>query len=92
MPHRKIEQIDEDSNSSFDESEPQSTLVLEWLKRFSVFNESCKKICTMLDKWTFIKNRGMSFLHYFSSFVNVILIFRTLFRYQPLLEQYASYS
>ena len=65
MPHiRNIDQIDEDSNSSFDESEPQSTLVLEWMRRFSVFNDSCKKICLMLDKWTFVKNRGRSLVEY----------------------------
>ena len=69
MPYiRKIDQIDEDSNSSFDESEPQSTLVLEWMRRFSVFNDSCKKICQMLDKWTFVKNRG--------KLVNVLLFYK----------------
>ena len=52
---------DSASASSYEDVSKQSTFVLEWMKRFSVFNEYCKKICRMLDKWTFVKNRELFF-------------------------------
>ena len=54
--------LDSDSaGSSFEDVSKQSTFALEWMQRFSVFNEYCKKICRMLDKWTFVKNRELFF-------------------------------
>ena len=50
----------EESNSSFVEL-PHSTFVLEWMRRFSLYNESCKKIFRMLDKWTYVANRELFF-------------------------------
>ena len=49
------------SNSMEDSLSHQSTFVLEWIKRFSVFNEYCKKIYRMLDKWTYCRNRQLFF-------------------------------
>lgn len=51
---------DDDSSQSLEEIS-QSTFVLEWMKRFSVFNDSCKKIFRMLDKWTYVPNRELFF-------------------------------
>ena len=50
----------EESNCSFVEL-THSTFVLEWMRRFSVFNESCKKIFRMLEKWTNVANRELFF-------------------------------
>jgi len=50
----------EESNSSFVEV-THSTFVLEWMRRFSIFNESCKKIFRMIDKWTYVANRELFF-------------------------------
>merc|ERR1711971_501654 len=50
----------EESNSSFVEV-THSTFVLEWMRRFSIFNESCKKIFKMIDKWTYVANRELFF-------------------------------
>ena len=50
----------EESNNSFVEL-THSTFVLEWMRRFSVFNESCKKIFRMLEKWTNVANRELFF-------------------------------
>lgn len=50
-----------DSVASSLEDMSQSTFVLEWVKRFSVFNDYCKKICRMLDKWTYCRNRELFF-------------------------------
>ena len=51
---------DDDSNSSF-EDVSQSAFVLEWMRRFSIFNDSCKRIFKMLDKWTYVANRELFF-------------------------------
>ena len=29
------------------------------MRRFSIFNESCKKIFRMIDKWTYVANREL---------------------------------
>ena len=50
-----------DSKSSETDMMSQSTFVLEWVKRFSVFNDYCKKIYRMLDKWTYCPNRQLFF-------------------------------
>ena len=31
------------------------------MRRFSIFNESCKKIFRMIDKWTYVANRELFF-------------------------------
>ena len=52
---------EEDSSSSSLEDASQSAFLVQWMRRFSVFNDSCKKICKMLDKFTYIRNRELFF-------------------------------
>ena len=36
-------------------------IIFQWMRRFSIFNESCKKIFRMIDKWTYVANRELFF-------------------------------
>lgn len=51
---------DTDSDTCFTDAS-KSSFVLEWMRRFSVFNDSCRKIFRMLDKWTYVANRELFF-------------------------------
>ena len=52
---------EDSSSSSLEDAASQSAFLVQWMRRFSVFNDSCKKICKMLDKFTYIKNRELFF-------------------------------
>jgi hypothetical protein len=51
---------EDDSNSSLDDCS-RSVFVMEWMRRSSVFSDSCKNVCRMLDKWTHVSNRELFF-------------------------------
>ena len=48
-----------DSPESCDQDE--SPFVFEWIRRYSVFNDCCRKVYRMLDKWTYVPNRELFF-------------------------------